>query len=316
MPSWGVRLELLDKFAAHHHGLVTRAAAASLGVSRSSWYRAIEAGRFELLYPNVARLWGTPSTFYQESLAAVWAVGPDALSSHRTSAALWGVERPVEDPIDVILPSRRRHSLPEGIVVHRPRDGVDLRPVMRNGVPTTMPARMLLDLGAVDEAAVGPALISIIASKVISPAAVHGALVRHSKQGRHGVVALRRALEELLHDDIPVDSDLEARMARLLRDYHLPPAQFHAIVEGFEADFLVIGTRVILECDGWGSHGLDRDQFEFDRFRDATLLSAGYITVRFTWRQVVGQPQTVAARIERVLRLWHPELFTSTSGSG
>ena len=129
--------------------------------------------------------------------------------------------------------------------------------------------------GAGAGAAVGPALTPSIASKVISPAAVHGARVRHSKQGRHGVVALRRALEELLHDDIPVDSDLEARMARLLRDYHLPPAQFHAIVEGFEADFLVIGTRVILECDGWGSHGLDRDQFEFDRFRDATLLSAG-----------------------------------------
>lgn len=316
MPSGGVRLELLDKFAGHHHGLVTRAAAASLGISRSSWYRAIESGHFELLYPNVARLWGTPSSFFQRTLAAVWAAGPDALSSHRTSAALWGVERPEEDPIDVILPSRRRHTLPDGIVVHRPRDGMDLRPIVRHGVPTTMPARMLLDLGAVDAAAVGPALISIVSSKVISPAAVHGALVHHSKQGRHGVVALRLALEEFLHDDIPVDSDLEAKMARLLLDYHLPPAQFHAMVEGFEADFLVIGTRVILECDGWGGHGLDRDQFEFDRFRDATLLSSGYITVRFTWRQVVSQPHKVAARIKKVLRLWYPDLLASTSGAG
>jgi len=69
-------------------------------------------------------------------------------------------------------------------------------------------------------------------------------------------------------------------------------------------DFLVIGTRIVLECDGWGSHGLDRDQFEFDRIRNDELLAAGYITSHFTWRQLTTHPSRVAARIRSVFDQW------------
>lgn len=41
------------------------------------------------------------------------------------------------------------------------------------------------------------------------------------------------------------------------------------MVASFEVDFLVCGTRVVIECDGHQVHGLDREQFEFDRIRDA-----------------------------------------------
>ena len=303
-----MNLERLDHFARRHHGLVSLTAAAGLGVSRSAWYRAIDAGLLERLYPGVARLYGAPVTFAQRVLAAVWASGPGALASHRSSAGAWGVERPADDPIDVILPHRTRHSLPEGVVIHRPRDRADLRPFMRDRIPTTSPLRMLVDLGAVDPSGVEAALTSLVSRKVVSPAAVRAALYRHSRRGRHGVVALRLALERHL-GELPVDSELEARMDALLRAHGLPRATFHAVVEGFEADFLIDGTRIILECDGWGYHGLDRDQFEFDRHRDAVLLAAGYITVRFTWRKVVDEPHTVARQIREVVERWHPELL-------
>ena len=54
---------------------------------------------------------------------------------------------------------------------------------------------------------------------------------------------------------------------------------------GYEVDFWIIGSAVIIECDGWSAHGADHDQFEFDRIRDADLLSKGVITLRVTWRQ-------------------------------
>ena len=48
----------------------------------------------------------------------------------------------------------------------------------------------------------------------------------------------------------------------------------------------MIGTPVMLECDGWAYHGLDRSNFERDRDRDAELTAAGWIVVRFTYRAI------------------------------
>ena len=176
--------------------------------------------------------------------------------------------------------------------------------MVRQGVPTTDPTRMLLDLGAVDRRGVRDALMSILSSNIASPKAVNSALARHAKKGRRGVVPLRSALEELIDDELPPDSELEARMFALLRHHDLPATAFHAMVEGYEVDFHVVGTPVIIECDGWGPHGLDRDQFEFDRIRNAQLAAAGYVIVHVTWRQVVHDPLGVAERIAKVVRRW------------
>lgn len=298
-------MHLIDDFAARHHGLIHKDAALRLGFSRTNWYRAIgPGGALEALYPNVARVWGSPASFEQRVLGAVWAAGPGAMASHRSAAALWGVHRPEGEPLDVILPSRGRHSLPGGVVIHRPSDRLDLRPVLRRRIPVTNPMRMLLDLGAVDPDSVFDALVDVLSAKVASPHAIRSTLYRHSTKGRHGTVALRAALERWLDEELPPDSTLEAVMGDLVRDFALPPMTFHAIVEGYEVDFLVTGTRVIVECDGWGSHGLDRDQFEFDRLRDADLVGAGWHVVHVTWRQVTQQPAVAAARIRRVIDQW------------
>jgi very-short-patch-repair endonuclease len=314
VPSVSVRLHRLDAFATRHHGLITLPDALRLGVSRSSWYRALDSQHFEQLHPGVARLWGTPATFEQRALAAAWAADPGAMTSHRTSARLWGVERPEDDPIDVITPQRTRGPRPDGVIVHRPRDIADLRPIVRRGVPTTNPMRMLLDLGAVDEACVYDALIAVMSAKVASPAAIRSTLIRHSKKGRHGVTALRTALERWTDEELPPDSELEERMAALVRAHRLPRTVFHAMVQGYEVDFLVAGTRIVIECDGWKTHGLDRDQFEFDRIRNVDLTAAGYVMVHITWRRLTTQPDLVAEQLWKVLREWAPELVAGASG--
>jgi very-short-patch-repair endonuclease len=302
--SEGVQLLVVDSFASRHHGLISRPAAERLGISRAAWYRAISSDQLEQLYPNVARVHGSPSTFEQRGLAAVWATGPDAMTSHRTSASLWDVERPEDDPLDVMIASRRRHSLPQGVIIHRPRDLLDLRPVIRRGVPTTNPMRMLLDLGAVDPEAVFDAMITVLSTKAASPSALRSALVRHSRRGRRGTAAFRQALERWLGEELPPDSALEGVMSDLIRSYDLPPMQFHAMVAGYEVDFRVRGTNIVIECDGWAAHGLDRDQFEFDRIRDADLVAAGFVTAHVTWRQLTNQPAKAAERIKRVVATW------------
>ncbi|HSB88371.1 MAG TPA: DUF559 domain-containing protein, partial [Ilumatobacteraceae bacterium] len=198
--------------------------------------------------------------------------------------------------------------LPE-IVVHRPRDLQQLRPVWRHGIPTTDPLRTLVDLGAVDASGVGAALARFVIEGFVTPGAVRAALVRHAQHGRHGVVALRNALEDWSLGDKPADSDLEALMAQILLTYSLPAAEFHARVGGYEVDFWFEGSNIVIECDGWESHGADRDQFEFDRIRDADLLAQGFVTVRVTWRQMMRTPRAVAHRLETNLERWSPEVL-------
>ena len=94
--------------------------------------------------------------------------------------------------------------------------------------------------------------------------------------------------------------------AAALRSARRP--QFHAIVAGYEVDFHFPGTPVVLECDGWETHGRNRNQFEFDRVRDAAVTAAGFVIVHFTYRQLARQPERVAKRIRANLDRWAPDL--------
>ena len=292
----------LKDFAVAHHGLISLDVALAAGVPRRTWYSGIERGAVERVSSRVVRLWGAPETFEQRALAAVWSAGVGAVASHRTAARLWGVSRPEDEPIDVLVVGESRHLSIPGAIVHRPKDSKNTSPVVLRGIPTTRVTRTLVDLGAVDRWGVLDAMATLLAANAVTVTQIDDALGRHSRQGRSGVVALRTALEAWSSYDGPPDSALEARMAGVLRRHGLPSATFHARVAGYEVDFLVDGTRVVIECDGWRSHGLDRDQFEFDRRRDADIVAAGYVVVHVTWRALTRNPALVVRQLRAVLR--------------
>jgi hypothetical protein len=152
----GMRMGDLDRWARAHHGVISMEAS---GLTRSSWYRAIRSGQLDQLHPGVARLHGTADTAEQRIAAAVLAVGMPALASHRSAARLWGIERPTGDPVDVIVAGRRRLPALRGVVIHRPKDLERLSPPQRrSNIVCTNILRTLLDLGAVDRAAVPDAV--------------------------------------------------------------------------------------------------------------------------------------------------------------
>ena len=68
----------------------------------------------------------------------------------------------------------------------------------------------------------------------------------------------------------------------------------------------MIGTPVVLECNGWQYHGLDRDTFERDRERDADLVAAGWLVLRFTYRSITTRPKATADRIRAAVDRWAP----------
>jgi very-short-patch-repair endonuclease len=102
--------------------------------------------------------------------------------------------------------------------------------------------------------------------------------------------------------EAPTRSRLERRMLALCRRHHLPKPETNVRVGPFLVDFLWRDQRLIAETDSFEHHG-DRAAFEADRARDARLKLMGYTVVRFTWRQMVDQPERVAATIRGLLRI-------------
>ena len=273
------------------------------------WYRALADGTLDPLHPNVARMVGSARTREQRIAAAVLAAGQGAMASHRSAAHLWGIPRPDDDPVDIMLTERTRQATIAGAVVHRPRDHKDLSPVLRSNIRTSNVLRLLCDLGAVDPPAVPGAVGHVVTNGIASPAALRTAVDVHARRGRHGVPALRDALDEWVIDGKPVDSVLEKAMARLIVAHGLPPVEFHAVVAGFEVDFLVVDTCVVLECDGWDFHAKTRLQQARDARRDGELVAVGMVPIRFTYRQITKQAAAQADRIRRVLRRWAPHVL-------
>lgn len=226
------------------------------------------------------------------------------MASHRSAAYLWGVARPIEDPVDVIITCRRRLASLAGVVVHRPKDDKRLVPQRRSAIACTNILRTLLDLGAVAPEAVKDAVGHALSHRLATLEAIESVVIQHSEHGRHGIVSLRDAVAEWSIDRKPADSTLERAMHRLVTRYRLPPVEFHPVVCGYEVDFRVIDTPIIVECDGWTYHGLQRETFERDRDRDADLIADGWIIVRFTWRAITLRPKATADRIAAAIARW------------
>ncbi len=71
----------------------------------------------------------------------------------------------------------------------------------------------------------------------------------------------------------------------------MPLMEFHAIVEGYEVDFLVIGTNVVIECDGWGATspiGISSSSMPL-----GLHLAAGYVPMQVTWQQLTRSPRPI-----------------------
>ena len=99
-------------------------------------------------------------------------------------------------------------------------------------------------------------------------------------------------------------------MLELIRtaELHQPEVNAWITADGwaYKADFLWRAERLVVETDGRAFHS-SRRAFEHDRLRDQRLILAGYTVVRFTWRQLVREPERVQRVVRNLLaRLAHP----------
>jgi very-short-patch-repair endonuclease len=291
----------LAALAAGQHGLVTRAQAAALGLTKAALQWRCDAGSLRALQAGVYVVGGAPDTWHQRMLGACLAAGGLAVASHRSAARLWGLLG--EEEIVELTVCRPKSPRPAGVMWHRSRDLVPAHSTVRNGVPVTNPMRTLVDLGAVVKSwVVEDALDRGLSARLFPLSAVEWMLHDVARPGRRGCGVLRKVLDERALGTARPDGLLEPRMARLLRDAGLPRPTFQYAVPGtrYRVDFAYPDARLAIEVDGYASHGT-RTAFEADRDRQNCLVLAGWMVIRFTWTQVVRQPGSVAAQVRAAL---------------
>jgi very-short-patch-repair endonuclease len=282
---------LLD-LAARQHALVERTQANQIGFDDDLLHRRVLAGRLVRVFPGVYRVAGAQTSHEQLLLAACLAAGPGSAVSHRAAAHEWELAE-FPDLVEIVTPRAQWPRL-RGVRVHR---STDLRPdhvTVRHGFPITKPPRTLVDLGQSAPWAVADALERGLTAKLFGLAAADVVLDDLGRKGRTGVGVLRQALDNrALGRDVP-ESLLEVRMARLIKRHGIPMPEYqHVVVPGIRVDFAYPDRKIAIEVDGFGIHGTPA-ALSADLERQNRLVALGWIVLRFTWKQVVKQPDQVA----------------------
>jgi very-short-patch-repair endonuclease/predicted transcriptional regulator of viral defense system len=290
--------EAIARLAARQHGVVSRAQLRSAGIGDGAIARRIQSCRLHRVHRGVYLVGHTVAPSRAREMAAVLACGPRAVVSHRTAAGLWALLSP-DGPsaVDVTVVDSWAQSRP-GVKVHLARrlEKRDVRGL--DGISITSPARTLLDLAAVvPPDAFERALAEAEARRLVRERDLTDVLSRN--RGRRGAGVLRAFF--VGQEAVLQRSRAERRLLSLVRAAALPAPELNTRLGRFEVDFLWRAERLIVEVDGYAFHG-GRAAFERDRRRDAELQAEGLKVMRVTWRQLVGEPDAVIARLSRALR--------------
>jgi predicted transcriptional regulator of viral defense system len=279
---------------ANPHGVVTRRQLLELGLGRDAIRYRVEIGR---LYPFHSGVYGVghrPVSPQAHAMAAVLACGPAAVLSHGSAATLWGITKEWHSPLEVTAPSRHRHRR---LRVHRSRTLTPRDVTEHFEIPVTSPARTLLDdADRLGDVALARAVNDLRRAGYLSLADLAELLARHPASR-----AAKRMRRFVAHPErAPTRSEFEDAFLLFAERYGLPEPAVNTRVAGHEADIFYPGHKLVVELDGYETHG-EREQFESDRDRDADLLAAGIATVRVTWERLNLLPAREAARLHAIL---------------
>lgn len=294
------RLEAqLRSLKRRQHAAVTWEQLLAAGCSPAQVRTRVERGEWQRRFRSVYIL-GDPSLIpLSIESAALLSFGPDAVLSHRTAAALWGLADAGCGPINISIPRSRVRRRP-GVRAHliHTLDATDVR--LHDGLRTTSPARSVVEFATdASSSELEHACGEAVARRLMNEAHLTAALDR-APQNHPGAARIRQRLhidpDLLLH----TQSVAERIAYPLIMDAGLPRPHLNQLVEGLTVDLHWPAHKLIVEIDGFQYHS-SRHAFERDRRRDQILTAAGYTVIRITWHQLTIQPYRVIAVIAQAL---------------
>lgn len=216
--------------------------------------------------------------------AALRAAGPEAMAASGSAAAM---EDLLPYPAAVHVANPRGAPRPKAVVVSQPRRTPDW--TRRHGLKLTTVPETLLALAALHYGDAQHATDQAFIARKATTASLSAFL--GDKTHHRGVAVLRDIVE-----GPRTRSHLERLFFKLLRDARLPLPLTNVKVSGHLVDFYWPGHRLVVETDGWASHGR-RSQWESDHARDLDHFGAGVTSLRITYLQVTRRQLEVVARL-------------------
>jgi hypothetical protein len=307
-------LALLDH-AERHLSVFTRRNARSMGVPDHVTDHRLANGYWELTQPGTIRIVGAPFSYESEVYAAVLSAQDQgkgngqrvAAASFGTAAWMLGLSAYASDtetdPVELTVTGTALPELWWDTVVHR-TVALPVCDVVEVGVvPCTSGARLAIDTAPLLER-VGAYRMAddVIGARLSTRRHLHGR-AKALHRGRRNVGALRDITAPGAAAELR--SWLERTAFTAFRDHGLPPAEWNApIYDGHSrialADALFRSARVIVELDGLRFHTTP-GQLAKDKTRDRRLAIMGYLVLRYTYWEVVRNPEAVVAEIRAAL---------------
>jgi very-short-patch-repair endonuclease len=264
----GARIDVLvARLATRQTGVVGADQLLALGLTRAAIRHRVRCGRLIRVHQGVYAVGHEALSDRGRMIAALLAAGPGAALSHETAAYHWSLVPSLPPFIDVTLTDRTPRKR-AGVRVHRAQR---IEATTHKGLRVTTPLQTLAQLP-------------------------------QPTRDRARAEALVNKLIPRTADDHaePTRSELEDALLPALEAARLPKPLVNTVVLGHEVDFFWPDHKLIVETDGWATHG-HRRAFESDRARDAQLVAAGHRVLRFTWRQVIHETLLVTVRIAQAL---------------
>jgi len=278
------------ELARRQHWVLTRTQLLDHGFSAKAIEHRLATGRLRRLWRGVYAAGRAEVDDCGRWLGAVLACGPDALLSHRSAGALWGLVRRHAGAVEVTAPRLTRAQ--PGIALHRGRG----KPrAQRHGIPVTTPAATLVDLATqLRRDSLEAAISEADRLDLIDPETLREEL--ESLPPRcPGKARLRSTLDR--HTFRLTDSRLERLFLPIVRAAGLPLPDTRQRVNDFRVDFVWAGLGLVVETDGLRYHRTPSQQSK-DLVRDHAHAASGLERLRFSHAQVRYEPD----HVERTLR--------------
>lgn len=308
---------MLTECGKRTQGLVTLERLRAAGLSRSTVARAAQRGLVIRVHRRVYAVaalprWtgfvvtdcGPAEAYVCQARAALLSIGAGAVAERRTAAALYGWPMLVEPArtIEVAVPhGSRRTQLPRVRVAER-RSLTRREVVATQGtdpVPVTEPVQTVVDCFT---------SLPLLDAVVICDSALRArdvtvhelARAAASLRGTRAAARVRRVLELCDPESGSVlETVLRVRLVlagvsgfatqQVIRDRH----GRHVL----RVDFCFAAAKIVVEVDGQKWH----QDPERDRRLDNALAALGWRVLRYTWAEVVHEPERVLAEIRLAL---------------
>jgi very-short-patch-repair endonuclease len=269
-------------------------------VSRSTVETWVKAGELVRLQPGIFALPAAADDWRIRVAAALHR--REAVASHSTALALWGLMPHPLGPVHVSVDLGRSGRGPAGVVVHRAADAYAERRRV-DGVPVSSVERAVVDTWgastAVQRSDIRGAAIAAVRRRLCSPRDLTGELARSSRlTGRSELRGLVRLLADGCQSELEIWGCLH-----VLRAPGMPTfVQQRRVAVGseiFVLDAACEESMLAVEMDGAAWHG-SRAQREADIRRDSLLATVGWQTLRFGYGRMTRAPEACRREIRAV----------------